>query len=1091
MLRVRLAGGLRLDLDGREIAPPRSRRGRALLAWLALHPGPHARGELAGRFWPDVLDTSARTSLRAALTELRAALGPGADHLVAGRETVALDGDGLWVDVRAFAALLAEGRVAEAVDACAGELLSGMDEDWVHEARGAHRDRIAEALERLAVEAARAGDHAQAVRRTRAAVTLDPLAEAPNRRLIERLAAAGDRAAALAAYEQLAERLRATVGIAPSAATRQLVAQVRRAGAETPAPPPALARAASAPFAGRAAELERLQAAWAAVLEDRSRRLVLVAGEPGIGKTALALRFAAREAQAAGATVALGRCSEEPLTAYEPFAEVVRHAGGELEALLGAGAPDAGARHRLFDAVDSVLSGLAPLVLLLDDLQWADRPTLLLLAFILSSTRPGALLAIGTYREAELGRHSALIGALAQLRRDGSVERIGLRGLERSDVAALARARLGAAAPPGVAEAVHERTGGNAFFVEEVLRGLAEDVRDPVPESVRQAVGARLARLDEPAEQLVALAAVLGLHVEIGVLEAVADLPPAAAEAALDELVRAHLLRPSAGSAHAVEFPHALVREAVYAELNALRRARLHRRCAEALIGLSEERHLEEIAHHLYEAAGPADAARAVGYLARAGERALAMLAYEEAAGFLARALEAHGAGDPSREGALLVARGDALLRAGDARTAGECFRAAAAIARRIGEAALLAAAALGRAGLGVAIIDVGPERVALLEEALAAVGAGDASLRSQLLARLAVELYYAPSRDRSEALSADAVAAARATGDPRTLAGALNARHVALWRPDRLEERLRTADEMIAVAGRAGDAQLELQGRNWRVADLFERGDMDAWRAEVERHRHLAERLRLPEFAWYATLWDAVDALHAGRRDDAAALTEQARAAGERAGDRNTGLFVGMLGFLDALQRAEYADVDLDFVREKIANSPAGMSYRCSYAWVLAEVGETAGAREQLAIVSADGFARLHFDANWPTSLGECAGAAVALGDRPAAARLYELLAPYAGRPLTAGRAILSLGAVDRQLGDLAALLGRPDDAVRHYEAAVRLNDAMGMAPWAVHARFGLAAALAARGEPSRALRDEALAGAAALGLTGLSRRG
>src|SRR3954470_6191820 len=137
MLEVRLAGGLKLHVDGRELPPPRSRRARAR-ARLALHPGPHARGELAGRFWPDVLDASARTSLRAALTELRSALGPGAAHLAAGRETVALDGDRLWVDVRAFEALLATGAVAEAVDACPGELLSGMDDDWVHEARGTY-----------------------------------------------------------------------------------------------------------------------------------------------------------------------------------------------------------------------------------------------------------------------------------------------------------------------------------------------------------------------------------------------------------------------------------------------------------------------------------------------------------------------------------------------------------------------------------------------------------------------------------------------------------------------------------------------------------------------------------------------------------------------------------------------------------------------------------------------------------------------------------------------------------------------------------------------------------------------------------------
>src|SRR5689334_18601406 len=196
MLEVRLGGGLELRADGAELPLPASKRARSVLAYLALNPGPQSRSRLAGRFWPDVLDESARTSLRAALTELRAALGPGAACLVATREAVGLDGDGLWVDVRAFDALVAQGRAAEAVDAAAGELLAGLDDDWVHDARARHRERMAAALEQLAEAAERAGDHREAIRRTRAALDLDPLAEEANRRLIERLAAAGDRAAA-------------------------------------------------------------------------------------------------------------------------------------------------------------------------------------------------------------------------------------------------------------------------------------------------------------------------------------------------------------------------------------------------------------------------------------------------------------------------------------------------------------------------------------------------------------------------------------------------------------------------------------------------------------------------------------------------------------------------------------------------------------------------------------------------------------------------------------------------------------------------------------------------------------------------------
>ena len=199
----------------------------------------------------------------------------------------------------------------------------------------------------------------------------------------------------------------------------------------------------------------------------------------------------------------------------------------------------------------------------------------------------------------------------------------------------------------------------------------------------------------------------------------------------------------------------------------------------------------------------------------------------------------------------------------------------------------------------------------------------------------------------------------ARDSGDGRALAAAIGARHVALWRPDRLEQRLAAAGEMIAVARAAREPLLELQGRNWRVVDLFEAGDMDAWRAEVRRHGELAARLRMPGFAWYTPLWAAVEAVHAGRYDEAAALAARAQEEGRRAGDRNADLFADMLRFAEVIQRGDWAALDLELVRAKIAGSPAGMAWRGSYAWALAATGQPDAAREQLAILAAGGFAR------------------------------------------------------------------------------------------------------------------------------------
>jgi DNA-binding SARP family transcriptional activator len=1030
VLEVRLAGGLALRAGGAELAPPASRRARAVLAYLALNPGPHARAQLAARFWPDVLDESARTSLRAALTELRRALGPAAGSVVATRDSVALDGEELHVDVRAFEAALGRGDPAAAVAACDAPILDGFDDDWAHEARDAHAQRLAGALERLA---AAARDPAEAIRLTRAQVALDPLAEEPSRRLIVRLAEAGDRAAALAAGERLAERLRSALGIPPSRETRALLDGLRRA-AVLVAPAAALARAHDTAFVGRAAELERLHASWAGVSMHRDRRIVLLAGEPGVGKTRLSHEFAARTL-AGGATVLLGRCSEEPLAPFEPYAEALTQAGA-ADALTPGEADDSGARHRLFDGVDAVLARLTPLVLVIDDLHWADRGTLLLTRFLLRSSRPGPLLLLGTYRDTELGRRTPLTGALGEL----GADRVGLGGLGEADVAALARDALGA---DELASRVYARTGGNAFFVEAVLREL-DAGRGEVPESVRHALGVRLARLGDDANALLDAAAVLGLEQDAAALERTSGLAPEAAEAALDELLHARLLRPTAAP-HRFEFPHALVREAVHDELNALRRTRLHRRAADALAELGEDRHLEEIATHLFEAA---DARRAAEALTRAGRRAAARLAYEDAAERFERAAEAlELAGADDEGGPVLLERGGALLRAGEPASARRAFDAAAQVARRRGDDALLAEAALGFAGLGVTIVDLDEDAVARLEEALDTVRGP--VLRSRLEARLAVELYYAPDRTRSEDLSARAVA--NAAGDPSALASALNARHVALWRPDRVEERLATAADMIAAARAAGERHTELQARNWRAADLFELGDMGAWREEVRRHARLADELRLPVFQWYRPLWAAVDAMLAGRFEEAEALVAEAEAAGISAGDRNAELFAGMVHFNAQIEREAFEESDLAFLEDKIANSLAGPAYRSSYAWLLAALGDTDQARAELnAVMAAD----QAFDANWISAQAESAEACIVLGAEDHAAVIYERLAPYAGRPATSGRAVCSFGSIDRHLGGLAALLGRRDDAARHLRAGIARDEAMGCAVWAARGR-------------------------------------
>jgi len=1055
MLDVELAGGLQLRVDGARIASPASRRARAVLTFLALNPGPQPRARVAARFWPDVLDESARASLRVALTELRQALGPAAGYLVATRDTISLEGPDLRVDVREFQQALAEGDAARALEACGGPILEDFQVEWAIEARDEHVQQLAGALEQAA---ATTTDPAEAVRLTRAEVALDPLAEAPNRRLIERLAATGDRAAALSAGRQFVERLRTQLGIAPSRETRALIDELRRQQPEPVPPPVGLTRSHETVFVGRRAELARLRACWGSVQMHRDRRIALVAGEPGAGKTRLAYQFASAAVQD-GATVLMGRCSEQPLAPFEPYAEAFSPAGLARALEPGSGVDDGGARHRLFDAVDSVLTDLAasrPLLLVIDDVHWADRGSLLLTSFVLRSGRPGPILIVGTYRDTELGRLSPLTAALSDLKRHGALDRIDLRGLPLGDVAELARSMLGS---DELAPSVHARTAGNAFFVEEVLRELVEPGPHVVPESVRHAVGVRLSRMGEDANEMIAAAAILGLEHDARALQTTAGLEPEVAVAALDEILRARLLRP-ATIPQRFEFAHALVREAVLDECNVLRRARLHRRAADALAELGEEQHLEEIAMHLFEAASTADARQAAGMLVRAGRRALDRLAYEDAAERFDRAIEALELADAEDEsGPALLARGDALLRAGDPEAARAAFTRARALALRRGDVTLLSQAALGFAGLGIAIVDLDAEAIARLEEALERVVAPP--LRSRVQARLAVELYYAPDRTRSDLHSVDAVGTARESGDAAALASALSARHVALWRPDRVEERLAVAEEMIDAARESGDRHAELQAHNWRVVDLFELGEMSAWREETARHARLAAELRLPSFEWYTPLWAAVDAMLAGRSEEAEALCLEAEEAGRRAGDRNAGGTVAIVRFCEQLQREAYDEGDIAFVADKIANSPAGIAYRGGYSWILAGLGEPDRAREQLHTTMAFTHA---FDTNWLSLQAELAETSMLIGDATFAATLYERLLPYAGRPVTAGRAACNYGAVDRSLGGLAALLGRPDDAVRHLEDAIRLNDSFGCAVWRARAERDLSELLHAR---------------------------
>ena len=1087
MLRVRVLGGLAVDVDGVACPAPETARGRALLAWCALHPGAHPRAGLAAALRPDVLDRSARATLRQAIWSVRQALGDAADDvLVAERDRFGLRARDLWVDLLELRSLAAEGHVEDALALAAGDVLPELDDEWVLAERGTHRDEVGELLRRLADTAEAGGDLAVALRWSRRALDHDPLSERTARALMTRLAFAGDRPAALAVHRALGERLRRELGVAPSGATRELAERIRSGEEELPAAPPAqeasprdaaagpatiplpprLAEAPRTPFVGREDALARLRAAWEGVVAG-GRRMVEVWGEPGIGKTRLARELAA-EAHAGGAVVLLGWSDEEPLAPFHCFVEALGHAvralpPSELRALTGpdaahlarlvpelaervrpaadASAPggDGDERLRLFEAVAALLGGLserAPLLLVLDDLHWADGPTRKLLRHVLRSARgPRRVLVLATCRDGG--------DAPVEAEREVGVDRIRLEGLDAAAAAEL----LGGAAPRRAAD-LAGRTRGNPFFLELFRSGAAEGDARELPAGVRDAIARSLASRSEPTRDVLTLAAVAGLDFDVAVLEAAAA-GDADVLAALDEAALAGMIEEDPDVHGRFRFRHALVREVLYHQPGRVRRARLHLRLAGGLergdrqVGAGRD---AEVAHHRLSALPEGDPAEAVTAAARAAEHAARLLAYEDAADLCRRALASvpESAMDRAARAELLVALGEAEQRAGARDRARPPLVEAARMAREAGDGKLLARAALAHGGVGVVIGHPDTPTLELLRDALALLGEDD-PLRPRILARLSTELYYA-DRDEAEELSARAVDRAREHRDPAALASALNARHVALWTPDHVAERLEIAAEMEEMALRAGDREQALQAHNWLVLDLAELGEMAAVASAVDAYERDVAGVRVPSYEWYVPLWRATLAMVEGRFDDAAALSDQARDSGRRAQDPNADLFWFLQRMVTEYETRTYDDLHLQRVHAQIAASPVPEAWRPWLPLLYAETGDLPAARRELETFAADGFAAIPADANWHV-ICDIAEAAAMVGERAWCELLYERLSPYAALQPVIARFVGTYGPVEFFLARLAAALGRDADAEHHFARALEAGARLGAA--------------------------------------------
>ena len=818
------------------------------------------------------------------------------------------------------------------------------------------------------------------------------------------------------------------------------------------------------------------------------RRVVLLTGEAGLGKTRLATDFACT-AHAEGTLVLYGRCEENLATPYRPWSELlchlVEHGGDGLLAPLGRSSvadlarivpplreradeePEdteaAGDQYALFAAIATLLAAVAndqTVVLVLDDLHWADQESVALLSHVVAELPSARMLIVGTYRQTDLEADDALTRASAQLHREVGVERLAMRGLADQEVVALLEAVAGHALDDegrSLAHSLWAETSGSPFFAIEMLRHLAESgsiVQDEegrwtsavdlrtieLPQSVRDVVGQRIQRLGDEARRVLSAAAVIGREFDLVVLAGALDTGQDEALDVLERAMEAGLVA-EVGAADRFTFTHALVQHTLYDELSASRRARLHRRVAEAIesvVGDDPGARVGELANHWFAAVQPSDRDRAIGYARAAGERALELRAPEEAVRWYTQALDA--APDEGRLRAeMLVKLGDAERQAGHARHR-ERLLEAARLAERLGADDLLVAAAIHNfRGWFSSVGEVDVEKVAVLEAAIDHAGPADSRERARLLATLAGELAYSGQARRFE-IGSDAVEIASRIGDPVVMLDVIQRLGTSLSVPELYPERATRAAEAMRLSADHGD-------RVKRFFALEAQIDVEMATAEIQGARRcdaeraaIAAELRQPTLRWFATNGTALLDLIEGDTDAAERRATEAHEIGNESGQPDATMVYGGLLVQIRWQQGRGGEL-IPLLQQLIAGKPGMPVFRSMLTIFLVHEGEREAAEAVLDELGEDDF-DFPIDLLWLTSSVLAAEAVSALGHRAGAEILYERLLPSA-ESVAASRASC-VGPVAHYLGLLATTLGRDAEAEAHFEAALERSTRM-----------------------------------------------
>jgi DNA-binding SARP family transcriptional activator/tetratricopeptide (TPR) repeat protein len=1133
-----------VEINGRLIVPSR-RRGKMLLAYqIANRSRPLRRDELEQVLWEDERPADPSRSLSAELSHLRRKLRP--EVLPTDEVSLRLPQEATvdveLIEERAQQTLqaLKEGRPAKAV-VLADEALELLDQKFLPELEAKWIDERRRELDEWGLSVRRASVEArlqlggeeleQAERTARELVDRAPYRESGHKLLMQVLAARGDVAEAVLVYDRLRRLLLDELGKAPDPSITELNAMLLEGTLPEPASaaaggalpmsaagpgprptqlplPPLLDSRGERGFVGREEPMSLLSRQWERA--SIKPRVAVLSGEPGIGKTRVAACFG-QSVHRTGATVLYGRCHEDRLS-FQPFVEALGHYAGahdlprELpevaeqlwrcvpplrhllrEAEPSDHAPGPEDRYALFEALTAVLRHAAearPLLLVIDDLHWANTATFDLLLHSKRSLTPSQCMFLVTSREAadpgagvSADPEESLEARLDALRREADFEHVCLEGLDEREAAELIEARSGVTRSEGFARGLWRRTGGNPLFIEEMLP-LVEGSEEPdlsrigVPEAVEHAIIRRLEHLADSSREALAAAAVIGPEFTLSVLAAVLERSVDDTLAEVEELIRYGLVVEVPDKRDHFAFWHALVRETQYLSLIASRRARIHRRVALELERMAADPAAvdrvspAELAQHFYEARPTVEPRHAAGYSEAAAKDAEHGAGYEEAGGHYDCAIELlRTAGAYEDEICdLLIAQGKAWLRAGRLVEARRSFGEAAAIARRTGEAEKLARAALGFHGRYLSAGEVPEDVIGLLEEALEELDPGHSALRARALARLADSLMWADT-DRQLGLSIDALRMARALGHPLAMLEALAARHTALLHTEHLDARLELGTERLELARGTGSDEAIAAALRWTIHDLCELGDLRSAKEHYVELAELADGLRQPLYLSYARHWECVFAQVHGRLDEAERSADAAFDLATRVSARDAEM--SRVDKRSAIYREQGQLTALHKAIERCAvENPGIPAWWALLALVYAEGGDTASARAQVDRLVANDAAALPRDVFWLYGLALLAETCALLEDAAGPASvLNRLLIPYADRYVQVGMDTF-WGSVWRFVGLTATATEDWSAAADAYAEAARRHEQLGSAPLLARTRMNQAQMLLRRGK-------------------------